>query len=346
MSVEAAADALVPEKAPEPVQVEVIDAPVQSEEDILSAKFDELTKEPDEAPENPVDEPAAEVQPVEEPAVETEEQTTNSVEPLGNLPKGLRDNWDAIPDAAREAFNAQHKETTDKLAEQGRLMQGISPIRDALVEMVQKVPEMASLRPEQVAAEIQSFRENVLQPLSTDPVNTLLKVAKERGVEGQLKAALSGEQATTADQHVTQLTQQVQNLQRQLQQVADPQYLQQHVEHFTTQSDATRVVNEFAQKAEHWEAVENTMPAAIQYVQGANPSMSQADILSAAYDLETQRLGLAKPKTVDDTPKVDPKQTEKAKLAKSVNVSNANSGKSKPVTEEEAMGAVWDRLNS
>jgi len=346
MSVEATAAALAPETSPEPVKVEVTETPQMTDDDLMAQVWDDRNKE--EEPETPEDAPveAAETdEPVEEPEGEVEEgkqEEQEAPKPPSTLPPAVQRAWADLPEDVREAVQTSHKEMGDKLAAQGRQMQGIAPVRDALVEMVQDIPEMANLRPEQVIREMKQFRDSVIVPLNQKPVETILQVARQRGIEGQLRAALDGQQPGGEANYVAALTKELNSLKQQLQQVADPNYMRQHLETFTTQTEAENVVQEFAQQAEHWSEVENTLPASIAYVQSVNPDLSQRDILERAYDLEIQRLGKAKPKASEkDTPEADPEQTQKALKAKSVNVSGRSSGKSKPVTEDQLLEQVW-----
>lgn len=339
MSIEAAAAALAPETSPEPVKAEV----EMTDDDLMSQVWE--TNNQEEAPETPEDAPveAAEAdEPVEEPAETEEAEAVEVPKPASNLPPAVQKAWADLPEDVREAVSTSHKEMSDKLAQQGRQMQGIAPVRDALVEMVKDIPEMANLRPEQAIAEMKRFRDEVIAPLNSDPINTILNVARQRGLEGQLQAALAGQQPPEGANHTAAMTKELNDLKRQLQQVADPNYMRQHLETFSSQNEATKTVQDFASSVEHWSDVEDTLPAAIAYVQQANPSLSARDTLEQAYNLEIQRLGKAQPKvSEEDSPEANPEQTQKALKAKSVNVTGRPSGKSKPLTEDQMLEQVW-----
>ena len=351
MSIEAAAEALVSDApAPEPVKVEVVEEPQLTDDDLMAQIWDKADQENNAPPEDTADAPVEEKSATEEPAAKADDEAKDEAKPESvppkHLPRGVKEHWNDIPEAAREDFVKAQREMGDRLAEQGRQMQGIAPIRDALVEIVKETPELANMKPEQVISEIQTFRKEVLGPFQQNPVQTILKVAQEQGFADQLAAALQGQAPSQEANTIRQLTQTVQGLQKQLQQVASPEYVQQHVERYTSQTTAAQAVEKFASEAEHWADVEDTMPAAISYVQSRNPGLPMTDILAKAYDLEVQAIGKASPKPAAEAPApVDPKDTEKALKAKSVNVSSRSSGKPKPLTEDQALEQVWAKHN-
>ena len=341
MTIEAAAEAL----APEPVTPAL--------EDDLGAVWDKMQEVPDNSPEEPKQEVEAEVQ--EEPAEEPEtpqEATEEAKEPEpeapGGLPRGLKEHWSKIPEEARGEFQRVLKDWNDKLSEQGRQVQGIAPIRDELVNLVKDVPQYAGMRPADVAADLRAFRNNVIVPLETKPVETLLKVAQERGIAEQLRAALGGEQSQ-GGQQAQQMAQTIQQLQRKIEQLENPEYWSERVGQITQQTTLQSEVQQFAAEAEHWEDVETHIPAVVPVMRAKlGESASAKDVLEAAYN-EAVRLFVPnaekapEPAAVEEAAAVtDPEQAEKARKAKSVNVTGGPS-KKRQLTEDELLTQAWDR---
>ena len=332
MSTEATAEALAP-----PVEAEV-----SSEDAALEEVWEKLN-----SPE--VDEPAVEPVAVEEPAEEgasvepqaPEEAKAPDPEAPSELPKAVREHWKDIPAEARDAFANSQQEMSRKLSDQGRQVHALGPMRDALVEMVQDIPQLKDMPPADVLRHMTEFRNNVIKPLETDPLRTIMQVAEQRGIMPQLRDALNGEQPSQASDAFKQLHEQNQILRRELTNINDRIA---SVERTPVQDQVTG----FAEKVDHWADVEDVMPIYISTVKAEKPEASTADVLQEAYDLAVMRRGLQKPApesttTVDAV--ADAERTERALKASEVNVSGAPSAET-PLTEDQILNKVWRKHNS
>lgn len=350
MTIDATAEALATDTAmPEEVASEAL-----TEEQELEAVFDAANTAPEEAqeaeqeesedqtPDEPTDEAQDDADAPEEPAEKVEAPT--------ELPRAIRDKWNDIPEEAREAILTSQREMSRKLSDQGRQMQGIAPIRDVLVEMARDTPELLNMQPHQVAQEIKAFRENVIKPLETDPVGTIMRVVKERGLAEPLMQAMQGQAPQQGSMALAEIRRENEQLRRQLQQVADPEYIGGIVQQHTTQAQLANSVTEFSQQAEHWGDVEQYMPNAIEFVKSAQPDLPPQDILSRAYDLAVSQFvpeankATRKDAAEQAAPPVDPAKTEAAIKAKSVNVKNTSNSKPRTLTEEEELARVYDKM--
>lgn len=342
MSIEATAEALVTDTPVTPAETPIEETPM-SEDDMLSAAFDKLQEPPEE---NATPDPT----PVEAPETDEtqEEPETPEVEPAPtDLPRGVRDAWKDIPAEAREAVAQSHRELTAKLGEQGRQMQGITPIRDVLVEATKTMPHLAKMTPQQVARDVMELAA-LSNQFTSDPVGALVGYAKQHGVDGQLAQALSGQETTQEGQQVTALNNQIRDLQNKIEQMGDPEYLRSQVNQFTTEAQVQDTVTQFAQTAEHWETVEEHMPAAIQFVQAKlGGNASPQDVLPQAYELAVSQFvpnQKAEPKAADPVAEtVNPEKTKAQIRAKSVNVKSTPVSKAKPLSEDELLSQAWDK---
>ncbi len=327
----------------ETIQEAPQEAPV-SEDDALSAAFDRMNEtETDEAT-NPTPDEASE--PVE---AEAEPESSEPVAGApSDLPRGVRDAWGDIPEGAREAIEQSHRDLTAKLGDQGRMMQGIAPVRDALVQAAEQFPHLANITPQQVSQELFQLAE-VSHNFTHRPVETLVGFVRQHGLQAEMAAALNGQAAPDGAQDVRQMAQHIQKLEGQIAQMSDPEYMRTQVSQFTSEAQTVSTVDQFASTAEHWDAVETHMPSAIQFVQaklgdGASPQ----DVLSQAYDLAVSQFvpeAKAKPTGVEQAPEtVTPEKTKAQLRAKSVNVKSTPTGKAKPLTEDEALSAAWDKF--
>ena len=82
------------------------------------------------------------------------------------------------------------------------------------------------------------------------------------------------------------------------------------------------------------------------------PQASATDILKAAYDAAVSRLvpeaskAQVEDASATDAEQPDPEKTKAALKAKSVNVKSTPNGKQRVLSEDEALAATWDRLQS
>lgn len=348
MTIEAAAEALAPESV----------TPAAETPD-LGTVWDKMQEAPDDSPDDSIQEaqeapkPDDPKEPAPQESIEAEvtadSQDGPKVEPPSALPRELKAHWSKIPEAARSEFQKVLKDWNDKLSDQGRQIQGIAPIRDELVSLVKDIPQYAGMRPAEVAADMRRFRENVIVPLESKPVETLLKVAQDKGVAEQLRAALGGEQPQ-GGQHTQQMMQTITQLQRKIAQLENPEYWSERVGQITQETTLQNEVTQFAENADHWSEVESHIPTVVPLIRAKmGESASARDVLEAAYNLAVSQFvpdaqKAPEPAAVDEAAaQPDPEQAEKARKAKSVNVSG---GPSKPrkLSQRELLSQTFDRM--
>lgn len=332
MSVEATAEALVQEPVAPPQE--------PSERDEMDAIWEKHNKEPDETTSQPEAEVEAESQPVEEPQAET-------VEIPSDIPRQLKAHWDTLPEDARKDMQDFARETNRKLSEQGRLVQGISPIRDSLVEAAQKFPHLADMRPQDVAKEVFQLAEISAQ-FQSKPVETLLGLAQKHGITEQLKQTLAG-QPVQGNNELRELKQANEELRRKVARFEDPDYIRSQVTAVTSEERTMTAVESFAKTAEHWDKVEDTLPQLIPAVQAKMPDASPQDVLQAAYDLAVRWVmpedEKAPVEAAEQAAQVtDPEKAKAVLKAKSVNVKGQPS-KPRQMSQREADEAIWDKYN-
>lgn len=337
MEIEAAAQALAGEAMPTEEATET------TTED-LGAAYDRAmgAGEPEaveEAAPEVVDEGATE--PAETPAEPADEAPTD-------LPYAVKQKWAEIPKDARDAVVTSQREMSRKLSEATKVAQGLNPIRDSLVRAAGEIPNLAGMRPEQVATEIFELAK-ISHQFSEKPVETLLGLAKQHGIEPQLRQIFSGQQPTQDTQLVAQLQSEIRGLKGQLSQYVNPEYLREQISTFTRQERVLSEVDAFASQQDHWSDVEQHMPTLIEAVKAKDPGAPAKDVLAGAYELALQ-LYLPQAKAQAEaageaTPAADPERTEAALKAKSVNVTSRPSGKTRELTEREKLEAVYDRAS-
>ena len=373
MTIEATAQALATDEAQTAPQV-ADEAPAEiSEEQELQAVWDELQSDDvAEKPQNKKGTPADDVAETDEP--DSDEATEKSegeatdaddgeeaeeddsadpyAEPPTDMPKVMRDAWKFIPKDARAAIVERERKQGRQLAEQGRLVQGIKPIQDVLGQTVKDLPSLANMRPEDVAKEVMQLAK-ISNDFATKPVETMVSLIKQHRLEEPLRKLFAGQQPDQGSLANNQLQQEVQKLQRQLQQVSDPEYLRGQMEQFTTTASVQSSVEQFSQNAEHWNLVEEHMPNAIQYIKATSPDASPQDVLQEAYDLAVGKFVPNANKATQDSPAnktarlaADPEKTQAARKAKSVNIKSTATGNTRKLTEAEELARAYDKMQS
>ncbi len=319
--------------------VEQVAAPVTetpsepvSEDAAMDAIWDKMQEGEDEVP------PPAEAAKPEEAKPDLGTITTPP-----DLPAGIKEKWAEIPETAREAVLASHRDLSRKLADQGRMVQASKPVLDVLIQAAQEIPSLAGMTPAAIAKDVFAMAQ-IQGELAQNPVKTLLGIAKQYGALEGLQQVFQGKAPDQSAQMQTALVQEIQQMRRQLQQVADPTAIEQRVHQTLTARDTERMVGEYAGQKEHWGEVEPLIPDLIPVVrQKLGEGASAKDVLDAAYDmalyadpgLRAKVLAAAKAPV-----ELDPARTAAQMKAKSVNITS-RPGQSQPMTEDQAMDAVW-----
>lgn len=326
---EATAEALAPEVVPE-----------TSQEEDLGALYDTLNVEEVPEGEKPTETPPDEpVEGAEEPV----EALKEVIEAPSDLPKEIRDAWGNLDETTRDAIARSHRDFSRKLGEQGRMVQGIRPIFDATVRAAKELPHLADMKPEQIADQVFELAK-VSAQFNADPVKALMGYIDKHGLKEQMGQALAGT-PMQGGETIQRLTNHIQKLETKLQELGNPEYIRNQVTQVTTEQATVSEINEFAKSAEHWGAVEEHLPSFIALEQSMQPAGSPRDILKAAYEAAVSRFvpeASKAPEAALEAAQMDPEKTKAALKAKSVNLRSQPSGKTRTLTEEEELAAVWE----
>lgn len=317
--------------------------------DDMGALYDTLTAEGvEEAPEEATEaEPEAEEAEAEPEQPEAEEPAPEPVEAPTELPASIKAKWNDMPAEAQEAVLASHRDMTRRMAEQGRVVQSTKPIYDVLVQAAKDIPTLADMTPTQIAQDVFAMAK-IQGQLAQDPVQTLLGIAQQYGALDGIRQAIGGQNPDATSRQNMELVQEVRSLKAQLQQVVDPNTIDQRVNQTLAARDTERLVTSFASSKPLWADAENHLPqfipiAQAQLGEGASPQ----DVLNAAYDMAIHAIPDLRAKAAPPAKAAtaaDPARTAAQQKAKSINVGGRPTGDAKPPTGRAAMAAVYDRL--
>lgn len=280
----------------------------------------------------------------------TAEQVTSAP---AHMPQSIKDQWATLTPDAQKAFSEYQKDIDRKFGEVGRYLGENKPVIDRLATARQQMPELfEGMSPEQLAQgalELGAVQVN----LNRDPIGTILQIAQSYGVLGHLTQALSGQQPNADQQLQYGLQREVASLRGQLQSLGDPQAINKHIEASLAQRDAERIIEEFAKSKPLYADVEASLPTFIDLAMKSKPGASLSEVIGAAYDMAVNAIPEVREKVKASEASAaaratvaapDPKRTEAARRAASINVKSTSNGKERPMTEDEAMASVYDRL--
>jgi hypothetical protein len=315
-----------------------------SESDALGAIYDKLTAE---SPIVEEEEPQAPVEP-EPKAAEVVSEPVDEAPP--DLPAPIKAKWGSLDKEVRDTFVTTQRDLSRKLAEQGRLVNGVKPVVDVLARAVNEIPGLKGMRPEQVARDVFEGAKMVAA-IRANPVANILNLARQHGAEDALKAHFAGQAPTQAAQENIALVRKVRELEQTLTQVANPQNIMSAVEQRLVARDTENFVQSFAtERSDTWQQVEPFIPNMIPLAkQRLGPSASAQDVLAQAYDMAVYAHPDLRAKTLAaaQAPVAsDPARTAAAKAAKSVNVSSQPTNGNREMTDRQILAAIWDKHNS
>lgn len=263
--------------------------------------------------------------------------------------QGLDDAWKALPAEHREKVKGHFDELHRRMSDQGRMLAGVKPIADRLSQAVTQHPEFNGMNPDQLAEGAIQLAA-VQAKLNKDPLGTIVEVAKTYNILPQLQAALSGQQMPEEQQVVSTLQREIAGLKQQLAAVSDPTQIEGHVSRAFESRAAQDAVNQFATDPANsfWADVEPHMPGFIAIAKGQQPNAPIKDVLKSAYEMAIYatpdvraKMEAAAKKAAATVP--DPKRTEAAKKAASINVKSTSTGKERQPSEDEALASAYDR---
>lgn len=287
------------------------------------------------------EQPAADDQDQEQPA--QQEQTS---EAPAHLPQSIKAKWNSIPADAREDIAKYVQERDRTVSQIGRSYQGVKSFGDALLAGQRAIPQLRDIPPEKIAQEAIELAV-IQQQIQKDPASTLLQIAQRYGAVDSIRAILGG-QAPSSEQHtISRMASEIDGLKRQLAEAGDPERINQTVSAAFERREFSNRVNDLVSGKEHYALVEPVLPDFINMAwQHLGSNADTKEVFELAYDMACNAMPSVRDKvraTVQAAPAIDPKRSETARRAASINVTSASNGKERPVSEMESLASAYDR---
>jgi len=267
-----------------------------------------------------------------------------------HLPGALKAEWANIPETARAALVAHQADVDRKFGDIGKQLATVKPIADRLVEATTKFPAFKGMTAEQLAQGAIELGA-VQVALGRNPVGTIMEIATHYRVLPQLAAAFAGAGGGEGGQSqlVAGLEQKIANLQAKLAEVSSPDTVRQTVSMTLMEKDAEKALDEFAKGKEFFADVEADLPHYIsKVIERHGDGRPFPEVLADAYDMAIHanpelRVKVQATEAKATAGDANPKRAADARRAASINVKSTSTGKDRPLTDEEAMGAAYDR---
>jgi hypothetical protein len=334
----------------EAAATETIADATPTEEDALGAIYDRLMAEPvrDEkgkfvSPEKAGDEPAAN-SPGGEAGAEEKTAEASPAEILAapaHLPQSIKGAWEKMPAEARDAIAQWTAEQDRKFGEQGRVLSQAKPVQEAIGEFKEYFDgTKARYQP----AEAVRYLFNLQRQMDSDPFGTLMQIADTYGLREHLT------QPTDAGREIASLRQTISELRNELTRNATPERIEDTISSVLEKRQVSEAIERFAKEQPFYAEVEKDLPDFISIARSKAPDASPLTVLEKAYHMavnandEVRAKKEAAEAKAKAAKSADPKRTEAAKRAASINVTSAGTGRQSFKSDEEAMGAAWDRL--
>ncbi len=267
-----------------------------------------------------------------------------------HLPQAIKAVWDKMPAEAQGEVARLTGEWDRKFGELGKQLGAVKPIADRLTEATTKFPEFRGMTPDQLAqgaAELAAVQVR----LQKSPLQTIIQIAEHYKVLPHLAKALSGNAAggEGGNQSIAAMEAKIANLEAQLEKAANPDSIRESVSMTLKTQEAEKTLAKWAAAHEHYAAVEADLPYFIgKIIESKGRDRPYEDTLSDAYDMAVNanpevraKVRAAEAKATATQP--DPQRAANARKAASINVKSSANGRDRTMTEEEAMGAAWDR---
>lgn len=274
--------------------------------------------------------------------------------PLPTNWKGKEELWGKIPDDIRSEV-AEHAAGLHKtLSEQGRVLASMRPYNEVATKYQDYFNgAKGTWKP----AEAFDALMEVQASIDTNPVETILGIAEKYGVTADLVARLGGQaggaegQAAQPDQQVDRLLNRIADLERTIKESADPSKIDARISaklmEENTFSETKALINRVSADMPLYAEVETDLKSFIPMAwEKLGETASQEAVLKRAYDMAVNadpdlRAKATALKTSAVAP--DPKRVEEAKRANATNLRSTSTGKPREASEEELLGAVFDK---
>lgn len=280
-----------------------------------------------------------------------ETSTPANAVPLPANWTGLDEHWSKIPPEAQTAIAANQQKLHKTLSDQGRVIATYKPVADVFSEFKEYFGgDRGNYKPDEAVRFLFGFQ----RAFDDNPLETLLKVADTYELRSQLQqmfgAAPGGDGNQQQVDHTQTLLAEISQLKRTIAGLNDPSKIDERIStrlnEDRTMNEVHEVISRTSKDMPLYAEVENDLPDYIQKSwRKLGETASRDAVLKHAYDmavnadpdLRKKAAALASAATTD------PKKVADARKANETNIRSTSTGKPREATEEELLGAIFDK---
>lgn len=259
-----------------------------------------------------------------------------------NMTPDMADVFEGMPPERAEKLTAWADRVHRQMSEQGRQIAAYRGYDD-VVTGYRDYFASGEIQPAHAFKELMSWQKQ----FDTDPAAAIQKLAGLYKVNVSIDGR-APEQADPAGK-VAQLEATITDLRARLERGVAPDAIRGQVEATLAERQSIETVTAFASEKPLWREVEPLMPNFIPLArQRLGEDAAPRAVLEYAYDaaIHADPDLRKRVQAADEAARTQPKKAEALKRATAVNVKSAPSGSRVSMTEEEEMGAVYDRLKA
>lgn len=342
--------------------VETGDNVTVSDDDALGAAFDRIARDNGAARENGrFASTNGDVKPeaqAGEPLEGGEGEDTEAVEPstpAAGVPlpsnwRGLEEIWSKLPEDLRGPIKAHEDKLHQTLSQQGQALSAYKPIGDVIQNYGEYFGgERGNYKPHEAIDYLFSLQRG----MDDKPVETLLQIADTYNIRGELQRMFGGsggEQSQGGNE--AQLLSRINQLENHIRSLDDPSKIDQRISNKLNEERTISAAEQvFSRVSKDMPLLNEVAPEDMTFFINRawaklGSAASHEDVLRAAGEMAINadpdlRTRAAAVKTAAAS---DPERVAAAKRANATNLRSTSTGRSRDLSPEEELGAVYDKL--
>ncbi|NKL37487.1 hypothetical protein GFL49_27730 [Rhizobium leguminosarum bv. viciae] len=267
--------------------------------------------------------------------------------PLPSSWRGKEDLWAKVPAELKTDLRAHQEELHKTLSTQGQLISAYKPLSDVISNYKEYFGgEKGNYKPHEAV----EYLFNLQRGMDENPIETLLTIADNYELRPQL-AKMFGGAAGEGDNNPNVLLAKISQLENTIRSMGDPSQIDQRISKKLSEERELGSVNELISRVSKDMPLYDQIPEPdlVTFIHFAREklggSASQEAVLQRAYDMAVNADPdlRAKAAALKTAAAGDPERVAAAKKANQANLRSTSTGKNRELTEEEELGAVYDK---
>jgi len=335
-----------------------------SEDDALGAVFDQVSRDngaargddgrftPSQPKEGAVDGGKADEEPLEggegEAAKAGDTSTPSADVPLPSNWRGKEDLWAKVPAELKTDLRAHQEELHKRLSEQGQALSAYKPLSDVFGEFKEYFGgERGNYRPDEAVR----FLFGLQRGMDENPLETLLSIADTYELRPKLAEVFGGTGGEDGQGGNAVLLARIAQLENTIKAAGDPSKIDERISQRLDESrrngEVESVVSRVSKDMPLYDQIPE--PDLVSFIhmakQKLGSSASHEAVLKRAYDMAINADPdlRAKAAALQGAAGDDAERVAAAKRANATNLRSTSTGKTRDLTEEEELGAIFDK---